>query len=180
MEFHASAGFYCEDCRPDAVVRGMIWIGAAEASREKPDMAELQRELDAPRLVPLPQIPFKTGKLLRPPREIRLGGFKGWGHAFAAFQDNDENTHNVVVISVDDGCGDISLRIETSPSQNSQVMDAIRDLLSALKISKTDLSDDPDPELRERYAEHPVERPRLPYPWPMTDEQFQEWLRTME
>jgi hypothetical protein len=67
------------------------------------------------------------------------------------------------------------------PIADPQITDAINDLLSALKISKTNLSDDPDRELRERFAERPVEpsQPR-PYPWPMTDEQFQEWLRTTE
>jgi hypothetical protein len=181
LDFHASAGFSCGDCRSDALVRGMMWIGAAEASRETPDMAELQHELDTNPKWSLPQIGFKTGKLLGPLRGARLDGLTGWRYAFEAFQENDANTHNVVVVSVDDGCGALWLRLETSPSQNPHMMNTINDLLSALKISKTNLSDDPDPELREHYAERPVEPPQpLPYPWPMTDEQFQEWLRTME
>jgi hypothetical protein len=117
LDFHASAGFFCGDCRSDALVRGMMWIGAAEASRQTPDMAELQQELDTNPKWSLPQIGFKTGKLLGQPREVRLDGFAGWRYAFSAFQENGVNSHDVVVVSANDRCGAISLRIETSPSQ---------------------------------------------------------------
>jgi hypothetical protein len=124
-------------------VRGLIWVGAARAPCEKPDVAALQRELDVRRIIPWPQTGFETAKLLGQPQEVRLDDFAGWRYAFSAFQENGVNSHDVVVVSANDGCGAISLRIETSPSQNPQMMDAINDLLSALMISKSNLSDEP-------------------------------------
>ena len=74
---------------------------------------------------------------------------------------NNTVTHDVIELAVSDGCGAVSLRIETTPGSDDDPMKNVRELLAALDISKVRAEDIEDQSMLEWST-----RPKRPKPSP--------------
>lgn len=135
----------CADCSSDQNIHGFIAITALETPLEKPDIAALRDSANPHSRSAFWRFAlFDSAGLYGEPRPIQLGGLTGWQLRSLSTRTLDKVTtekHDIVQVAVTDGCGAVHVQIESSPSGRDEPFPDVIDLISAIQITKTVVSD---------------------------------------